>query len=256
MSNDAAGRRGGERPPRAGRYHAAWHRLLRFVAQRMILRPVVSGVTTTTVEGQDNVEGLKGPFVLVANHCSHLDTAVIISQLPYQVTKHLAVGAAADYFYSRWWIKATTSLFFNTYPVQRSGARGRGRGRGMSQQLLREGLPIMLFPEGTRSRDGQMRVFKPGAAVLSSTAAVPCVPVALIGTYDAMPVGRFWPVPGRPAVRVLIGRPMRPRAGEDARTYSERIAQRVQTMKTMQTPYVVGDSARDDRQRRSEEEAS
>ena len=241
-------------PPNLTRYRARWHRMLRFIAQRMVLRPVVSAVTSTTVEGLDNTEGLDRPFVMVANHCSHLDTAVIISQLPYRLTKHVSVGAAADYLYGRWWIKATTSLFFNTYPIQRSGS-GR-RGRGLSQQLLRARVPIMLFPEGTRSRDGAMRAFKPGAAMLAITNGVPIVPTALVGTHTAMPVGRFWPVPGRPSVRVLVGRPMSPRAGESIRDFNERIRQRIETMLTMQTPYVVGDSARRDRRRRSQEEAS
>ncbi|WP_324650944.1 lysophospholipid acyltransferase family protein [Georgenia sp. H159] len=240
--------------PQVGRYHARWHRMMRFVAQRLMLRPVVSAVTTTTVEGADNVEGLNGPFVLVANHCSHLDTGVLISQLPYRLTKKLAVGAAADYFYSRWWMKAATSLFFNTYPVHRAGSGGRGK--GMSQRLLGSGLPVMLFPEGTRSRDGVMRGFKPGAAVLCMTVGVPCVPVALVGTHDAMPVGRFWPAPGRPPVRVLIGRPMRPAAGESAREFSDRVAGHIRTMMTMQTPYVVGDTRRGGHGGRSQEEAS
>jgi len=252
--DSASGSRGGEGAPRLSRYHARWHRALRFVAQRLVLRPVVSAVTTTTVEGTDNVDSLRGPFVVVANHCSHLDTGVLVSQLPYRLTKKLTVGAAADYFYSRWWVKALTSLFFNTYPIERTG--GRGRNKGMSQRLLTSGLPILLFPEGTRSRDGVMRPFKPGAAVLCATSGVPCVPVALLGTHEAMPVGRFWPVPGRPRVRVLVGRPMRPHPGEPARAFSDRIAQHISTMMTMQTPYVVGDSRRGGPEGRSQEEAS
>ncbi len=245
---------GGAAPPSLGRYHARWHRALRYVAQRLLLRPVVSAVTTTTVEGTDNIEGLKGPFVLVANHCSHLDTAVVISQLPWRTTKRLTVGAAADYFYARWWLKALTSLFFNTYPIERAG--GRGRNKGMSQRLLQSGLPIMIFPEGTRSRDGDMRAFKPGAAMLSATSGVPCVPVALLGTHEAMPVGRFWPVSGRPPVRVLVGRPMRAMPGEPVREFNDRIAQHIRTMMTMQTPYVVGNTRRGGHGGRSQEEAS
>ncbi|MEE6281180.1 lysophospholipid acyltransferase family protein [Georgenia sunbinii] len=224
------------------RYHAGWHRSLRFVAQRMVLRPVVSAVTSTKVEGTDNVDGVDGPFVLVANHNSHLDTAVIVAHLPYRLVKHLAVGAAADYFYARWWIKATTSLFFNTYPIARSGGAKR-RGKGMSWRLVSEGVPVMLFPEGTRSRDGSMRPFKPGAAALAITATIPCVPVALLGTHEAMPVGRAWPAPGRPDVRVLVGRPMRPRPGERPREFSDRVAARISTMMTMQTPYVLDDGS-------------
>lgn len=224
------------------RYRAAWHRSLRYVAQRLVLRPVVATVTRTRVEGLDNIDGLDGAFVMVANHNSHLDTAVVVSRLPYRLVKTLAVGAAADYFYSRWWIKATTSLFFNTYPIARTRS-AKSRGKGMSWRLISAGVPIMLFPEGTRSRDGAMRPFKPGAAALSITAQVPCLPIALLGTHEAMPVGRFWPVGGRPEVRVLVGRPMRARPGERPRDFSDRIAARVQTMMDMQTPYVLDDGS-------------
>ena len=54
------GARRGEQLPRVGRYHARWHRALRLVAQRLVLRPVVSAVTTTTVEGIEGVQGLVG----------------------------------------------------------------------------------------------------------------------------------------------------------------------------------------------------
>ncbi|UNX55311.1 1-acyl-sn-glycerol-3-phosphate acyltransferase [Georgenia sp. TF02-10] len=225
--------------PDLSRFHAGWHRWLRFAAQRLVLRGVVGAVVDTEVEGLDNLDGLTEPFVLVANHSSHLDATVLVTALPYRHTRHLAVGAAADYFFNSWWRRAATSLFFNSYPVHRSGQGGKGR--GMSQQLLADGVPVLIFPEGTRSRDGVMRAFKPGAAALCCKLGVPCVPVALLGAHDAMPVGRSWPVPGRPPVRVLVGRPMRPGPGEKAKEFNDRVAARVATMLTMQTPYVVGD---------------
>ena len=220
------------------RYHARWHRWARFGAQRLLLRPVVHSVARVRVEGARNVESLSGPFVLVANHSSHLDAAVIVTDLPRRLTRNLAVAAAADYFYKQWWIKAPTALFFNSYPVSRDGG---GRGKGMSSALLEEGVPVLIFPEGTRSRDGELQHFKPGAAALCCQHDVPCIPVALLGANEAMPVGRRWPVPGRPPVTMLIGRPMRPRAGEKPREFSDRVAARITTMLTMQTPYVLGD---------------
>ncbi|GAA4414733.1 hypothetical protein GCM10023169_00370 [Georgenia halophila] len=243
-----------------GRYHAGWHRAVRYVAQRMLLRPVVHSVTRTTVEGLDNLDGLERPFVVVANHSSHLDTAVMVSSLPRDVTGHLAVGAAADYFYAKWWKKVATSVFFNTYPIHRNaGAARRGR-KGLTQRLVNEDVPVLIFPEGTRSRDGRMRPFKPGAAAICVARNAPCVPIALLGAYDAMPPGRSWPVDGRPRVRMLVGRPMRPRPGEKTREFNDRISARVRTMLEMQTPYVVADSAppggTDHRRDQTQEEAS
>ena len=87
-------------------------------------------------------------------------------------------GAAADYFFDVWWRKGLTSLFFNAFPVDRTGLRGR---HGLATSLLDDGVPLLLFPEGTRSRTGEMGNFKPGAAALCISRDVPCLPVAIVG---------------------------------------------------------------------------
>jgi 1-acyl-sn-glycerol-3-phosphate acyltransferase len=230
--------------PDLRRYRARWHRLARLVAQRLVLAPVVRSVTRTQVQGAENLEGLRPPFVVVANHNSHLDTAVLVTSLPYRVTRHLAVGAAADYFYGRWWMKAVTSLFFNTYPVQRAAGPARS-GKGLSKRLIAQDVPVLIYPEGTRSRNGVMQRFHSGAAALCVTSGVPCVPVVLLGTREAMPVGRGWPVPGRPRVQVLVGRPLTPRSEERTGDFNGRLSARMTTMMQMKSPYVVGTDGRD-----------
>jgi len=218
------------------RYHWAWHRRMRRFAQRIILRGVINSVVSIQVEGKENVDGLKGPFILVANHSSHLDAPVLISSLPYSLTKNLATAVAADYFYSQKWRSTLTSVFFNSYPVERDGRRssgGRGgkpKRAGLSISLLRQDVPLLIFPEGTRSRTGEMAGFKPGAAALARALRVPVVPVGLIGAHDAMPVGRSWPKPGRQPVRLLIGQPVRVQSGEALTDLNDRIEQRVRAM--------------------------
>jgi 1-acyl-sn-glycerol-3-phosphate acyltransferase len=113
-----------------------------------------------------------------------------------------------------------TALFFNSVPVERQGMRGR---RGMAGVLLNEGIPLLLFPEGTRSRTGAMAGFKPGAAALSISRNVPVLPMALVGSYAAMPYGATVPVPGRPHVHVVFGRPLRAAPGEIAHQFSDRL---------------------------------
>lgn len=227
------------------RYQTRWHRWARFIAQRLILAPVVRSVTRPRINGRSHLDGLTGPFVLVTNHSSHLDAPLLVSLLPYRLTKHLAVAAAADYFYGKWWMKALTSLFFNSFPVQRNVA-GMSRGNSLSVRLLAEGLPIVIFPEGTRSRDGAMKRFKPGAAALSIDQDAPVLPIALAGTSQAMPVGRFWPVWGRPRVDMFIGTPMLAMPEESVREFSARVEARVSTMLTLRTAQVRDDVLTDD----------
>lgn len=217
-----------------GPYRSRWRRSLRYVAQRVVLRSLLTAYTRTTVEGIDNVAGVTGPFVLVANHSSHLDTVVILSRLPHHVTRHLAVGAAADHFYQSRWSRISTSMCFNTYPVHRISG-GRRPEKGLSARLLTNGVPLLLYPEGTRSRDGVMGAFRLGAANLCVSAGVPCIPVALVGSGAAMPVGRSWPVPGRPRVQLVIGEPVTPRPGEDPTVFNLRITAAVSVMRERPT---------------------
>lgn len=179
------------------------------------------------MEGVHHLDGLTGPYVLVANHSSHLDAPLLVTQLPWTTTRTLATAAATDYFYRQWWRRTLTSIFFNSYPVARG--RNRGEDAGWSLALLRCQVPLLIFPEGSRSRNGKMGVFKPGAATLACAFRVPLVPVALAGTSEAMPVGTFWPKRGRPRVRMIIGAPLVPQPRESVRELNARLRLWMQT---------------------------
>ena len=196
----------------------------RFVAQRGVLKPFIWHKADVTVLGAERLDGMHGPYVAVSNHSSHLDAPLIIGALPGKLGRYVAAGAAADYFFDVWWRKGLTALFFNAFPVDRSGLRGR---RGLATSLLDDGVPLLLFPEGTRSRTGEMANFKPGAAALCISRDVPCLPIAIYGASEAMPYGRTWPGKGRPPIYVTFGEPMRPDDGESVAGFSERIAKEV-----------------------------
>jgi Acyltransferase len=139
--------------PSRTRYTSPLHATARFVAQRGMLKPLVWRLVTVTVLGEEKLRGLNRPFVVVSNHASHLDAPLILGSLPSKLARYVAAGAAADYFFDVWWRKGLTSLFFNAFPVDRTGLRGR---HGLATSLLDDGVPLLLFPEGTRSRTGEM----------------------------------------------------------------------------------------------------
>jgi 1-acyl-sn-glycerol-3-phosphate acyltransferase len=146
---------------------------MRFVAQRMLLKPVVWSITRVSVRGREAVKDVKGAFIVVANHSSHLDAPLIMCGLPHRLGRFLAAGAAADYFFDIWWRRILTALFFNAFPIDRTGTAAR---QGVSKKLLGRGVPLLIFPEGTRSKTGEMAEFKAGAAALSIACDVPCAP--------------------------------------------------------------------------------
>ena len=207
--------------------------VLRFLAQRALLKPLVWNLVQVTVHGAERVDGLSAPFIAVANHSSHLDAPLIMGWLPRRLSRYLAAGAAADYFFDVWWRKALTILFFGAFAIERNGERKRG---GLSRSLLTRGVPVLIFPEGSRSKSGEIGRFKPGAAALSLATRVPCLPIALVGASTAMPRGRNWPKPGRLPVAVVIGAPMMPDTKESAEDFSRRLADEVRRLHSSVLP--------------------
>jgi 1-acyl-sn-glycerol-3-phosphate acyltransferase len=201
-------------------------RAAREVILRVGLTPIVRNQTTLRVEGLDIFDDLDGPVIFIANHSSHLDTALLLTTLPIEWQRKVAVGAAADYFFDAWWRAVGSALAFATFPIERGGV-------GLSEtptRLLSEGWSLVMFPEGTRSPDGWTRRFRLGAAYLAHAAGVPVVPVGLVGSYAAMPRGRGWPKPGRPEVHVRYGRPVTVQTDEDARSFGTRISAAAATL--------------------------
>ncbi|MGV9192677.1 lysophospholipid acyltransferase family protein [Arcanobacterium canis] len=214
-------------------YHSGAKRNQRKAVRKLVTRPVINALLNATVWGSENVEGLEGAYICVGNHSSHLDAPMVFSLLPEFMAERLATGAAADYFYRRKGISKLTSMFFNTYPIERKGkyhGPNAGRAAGMTGRLLRDGVPILIFPEGTRSRDGQMGQFKPGAAALAIKTHVPIIPLGLAGGHDAMPVGRFLPKLGRPPVSMYIGKPMWALPDEEPEQFMARVQTHIESM--------------------------
>jgi 1-acyl-sn-glycerol-3-phosphate acyltransferase len=187
--------------------------------QRFALGPLLRRTVTPTVQGLDRLDGLAGPVLFVANHTSHLDTPLILCSLPGRWRRRTAVAAAADYFFDTWWRATGSAMVFNTFPIERR----TGTLSATPGDLLDDGWSVVVFPEGSRSPDGWQRPFRHGAAFLAARYRVPVVPVALRGSFAAMPRGRGWPVPGRPPVTVRFGEPLHPGEGADVRELGARI---------------------------------
>ncbi len=200
---------------------------VRFVAQRGLLKPLVWSLVRVSVHGHDDIATLDRPFIAVANHSSHLDAPLILGALPRPLARYLAAGAAADYFFDVRWRKWLTTLFFNAFAIERNS---EGKRTGSSRSLLERRVPLLIFPEGGRSKVGVMGRFKPGAAALSNATSVPCLPIALVGASDAMPRGVNWPKRGRLPVAVVFGAPMLAAAGESAEDFSRRLADEVRRL--------------------------
>jgi 1-acyl-sn-glycerol-3-phosphate acyltransferase len=178
--------------------------------------------TRPHVEGLDHLDGLRPPVIFISNHSSHLDAPLVLCSLPEAWRERTAVGAAADYFFDVWWRAAATALVFNAFPVERAGGR---RATRTAVELIRDGWNLVVFPEGTRSRDGWVQRFRTGAARLALEHRIPVVPIAIRGSFAAMPRGRGWPRAGRFPISVRYGPPIRPEPHDDVAGLSSRMLQ-------------------------------
>jgi 1-acyl-sn-glycerol-3-phosphate acyltransferase len=167
------------------------------LARRVFWRLVFTGTGGLRAEGQ-----LPGtPCVLVANHASHADTAALLAALPAR--RRPVVAAAADYWFGKPG-RALACRMAGGFPVRRGG--GGGADLVAAGTLLAAGRDVIVFPEGTRSRDGSLGQFRSGAARLAASSGVPLVPVGIAGTSRLLPVhGRLHPA----RVTVRIGVPTR-----------------------------------------------
>jgi 1-acyl-sn-glycerol-3-phosphate acyltransferase len=192
----------------------------------VIMDPLMNAAMDVSMSGAEVFNDLDGPALIISNHSSHVDTPMLLCAIPREVRERTAVTAAADYFFESTWRGLSTALAFGTVPIERRG----GAPSSTPVDLLSDGWNLVIFPEGTRSPDGAMGRFRHGAASLAAIAGVPVVPAGLRGTFGAMPRGRSWPIPGKPAVSVRFGRPIRPAAGEDVRSFTARLSTEVKRL--------------------------
>ena len=195
-----------------------------------VLGACMDAYTRRSVVGHENLHTLDGPVLFVANHASHMDTPALLRALPARWRRRTAVAAAADYFYADAKLAATVSLAFGTVPLERNGGGLGAEAVGHVDALVSDGWSLVLFAEGTRSRDGTVGRLRSGAAVLAARHGLPIVPVHVGGTHAAMPTGRRWPqrAPGRGIgarhpIEIRFGAPIRPREGEAHADVMERV---------------------------------
>src|SRR4051812_43894031 len=182
--------------------------------------PVMAWYVRRRIEGREGFRSARPPGVFVANHPSHMDTPAILRALPRAWRQRTAVAAAADYFYRKRWVAAAVSLLFSTVPISRKGGGMEKGAADHLHHLIRQRWNLLLYPEGTRSRDGSRGKLHSGAAVLAAAHDVAILPIFVDGTREAMPPGVSWPKRFRAGrlfrqpICVRFGPPIRPEPGE------------------------------------------
>ncbi|MDQ3199741.1 MAG: 1-acyl-sn-glycerol-3-phosphate acyltransferase [Verrucomicrobiota bacterium] len=154
------------------------------------------------IVGKENLPNDEDSFVMLANHSSHLDSVCLLAALPLRRLPRSFPVAAEDYFFRslpRTWFAA---VMMNALPFGRQ-MRVRESLSICRRLLAQPGNVLLIFPEGTRSRSGQMQSFKPGIGSLLAGRPVNVVPCYVEGAFRVWPKGRRFPRPRK--VRLIIG---------------------------------------------------
>ena len=213
--------------------HRAPVTYVREACLRFVLDPLMAIYTRRNVEGTENLRGLSGPIIFVANHASHMDTPAILRALPRRWRRRTVVAAAADYFYRSRFLALAVSVLFNTVPIdRRPGRNGNGsKSTTPIDRMLAQGDSLLLFPEGTRNRTGAVGRLRFGAAKIATRHHAKIVPIYIHGSGEPLPPGRFLPRrrhrgldPRRHIVTITIGKPIDPGGDDRVVAVTERIA--------------------------------
>jgi 1-acyl-sn-glycerol-3-phosphate acyltransferase len=180
----------------------------------LIIRALLRIYNRFEIIGHENLRTNRA-LVIVANHCSHLDTLCLLAALPLRKLHRAFPVAASDYFFktvTRLWAAA---VLVNALPFGRH-SRTRKSLTICNDLLASPGTILIIFPEGTRSTSGQINQFKFGIGALVAGKDVAVVPCFIDGSFQAWPKGKRIPRPRK--VRLIVGAP---------RNYRERTTDKI-----------------------------
>ena len=151
------------------------------------------------VSGIDRID-LSRPHVFVANHSSALDIPVLYTSIPRQF-RIVAKEELFKYPFMGWHLRRSGQV-----PIAAGAKLASMRSLLRAAPGLKSGTPLVVFPEGGRSADGRIQPFMSGAAYIAIKAEVDIVPMAIVGTYQALPMNSFHIRPGR--IKLVVGEPV------------------------------------------------
>jgi 1-acyl-sn-glycerol-3-phosphate acyltransferase len=186
----------------------------------LIMKTIVSPVTVT---GLDKID-TSNPHVYAVNHASALDIPVLYVNLPFQF-RIAFKKELLSYPVVGWQLKRSGQVCIDQQNPSHSVSSIRAALKG-----LKAGLPLVIFPEGGRTPDGEIKPFLPGAFFLAIKAQVDIVPVALVGTYELLPMNTYH-IKSRP-LEMRVGEPISTNGlkGRDLQALSARVQKAVEDL--------------------------
>ena len=200
-------------PRWAMRFPMTW---IRPIVYHLFLLPLSWIMCRVRVVGAENLAYVKGPALLISNHVTDVDAPLIVSALPLRWRLRLAIAMSGEYlrdwryppaelgWFARLKGKVTYALgagLFNVFSLPRqSGFRQSFTYAG---EAMDHGWSVLIFPEGTETRDGKLQPFRAGIGLLASELNVPVIPIMLRGLFELKKKRQYFVRPG--TVTVTFG---------------------------------------------------
>jgi long-chain acyl-CoA synthetase len=169
----------------------------------LILKAVFRTYGRMAIRGVENLPR-EGPYLLTPNHLSNVDAFLLAAALPASIARQVFYLGDTKFFGGP--VSSRLARNIQVIPVDMEAKLHNAL--QLSAYVLRKGKILCVFPEGSRSRDGNIKEFKKGVAIIAKELNVPLVPVAITGTYEMMRPGRLFPRPGKTGV--VFGKPVDP----------------------------------------------
>jgi long-chain acyl-CoA synthetase len=225
----------------AQRWPVTWIRLAVYYA---LTWPATMLLARPEIRGRENLRGLRGPVLVVANHVTYVDIGCVLAALPGKFRHRLATAMEAERLWGMrhasgmgWFMRMVNRMdyflviaLFNVFPLPKQ--TGFRESFAFAGELADKGWSVLVFPEGERTKDGKVGRFRGGIALLATKLDLPVVPVRIDGLWElaqerlANPWSRLKPV-RHGAVKVTIGKPVRFGAEEDADQIANELERRV-----------------------------
>jgi len=177
-------------------------------------------------EGWDKVpEAIRNgsrPAIFMSNHESYLDPPLLMGAIPVPAVYVAKKGVKWTPFVG--WAAWAGGMIF----IDRGNNKKAALSMARAAEEIRRGKNVVIFPEGTRTKNGRMGVFKKGGFRLASEAGVPIVPMATVGGWEVLPRGALRPRPGR--IHVIFGNAIYPGDYPTKEALMEEVERRIREM--------------------------
>lgn len=169
--------------------------VVQMIAFALAIKPFMALFIGLRVRGREHL-AMPEPFVLIANHSSHLDTISLLSLFPLSRLRRIRPVASADYFERNRSVSLFTKTMFNILPIARKKITTENNPLRRMREAIETGDSLIIFPEGTRGSGEQIGEFRSGVAhLLEKVPGVPVIPAFLVNMGRSLPKGEFIPVP-------------------------------------------------------------